>query len=497
MRSTLVRSSNYKWWAFIALAVGTFITVVDHGTIIVAMPTIATYFQTDLPTVQWLVVGYSLTVSALLLPMGRLSDIVGRKQVYIAGLAIFVIGAAAAGLSPNVITLILSKILQGCGTAMTQGTGMAMITSVFPSSERGKALGTHMSVVGSGAIAGPALGGLLVSLLNWRWVFFISVPAGALAIAAALIVLDKTRLLQQQQSSRFDWLGAALSAGVLITLLMGMTTGSRTGWTSIPIVLTMLSFVALAGAFIWWELRAPDPMLDLRLFKSSIFSLGVSARFISFLGMSSSRFLMPFYLQSVLGFGVGQVGLILVPSAAVMIVMGPISGYLSDRYQWQRLVVAGLALSALGLFLLSRVTDTSSLALPLAGMILQSFGLGIFNSPNASSIFGAVDQSRYGVVSALNHLTRNSASVISIAVATAIVTATMASMGHPPNLGAITDGSGEGIFSAFTSGMRTAYLAMGGLLILGIAISILVGSQPKGMASRSKVEPQAGGSPLD
>ena len=154
MLTALARSSNYKWWVCGAIAIATFSTVVDHGTLGVALPTISDHFDTDLPTVQWVIVGYALAISALLLPVGRLSDVAGRKQVFISGLVIFIIGAALAGISPNVLTLILSKIFQGSGTAMIQATGMAMLISVFPSTERGKALGTHMSVVGAGGWPG-------------------------------------------------------------------------------------------------------------------------------------------------------------------------------------------------------------------------------------------------------------------------------------------------------------------------------------------------------
>ena len=162
MRRALVQSPNYKWWVFGAVGLGTFTSVVDHGSLNVALPTIAEHFDTDLPTVQWVVAGYALTISALLLPMGRLSDIIGRKQVYLSGFVIFVIGAALAATSNHIMTLILSRVLQGCGAAMIQGTGMAITTSAFSREERGKALGSHLSVVGTGSIAGPALGGLLV-----------------------------------------------------------------------------------------------------------------------------------------------------------------------------------------------------------------------------------------------------------------------------------------------------------------------------------------------
>ena len=143
-----IRRIDYKWLALPAIAVGTFTSVVDHGNVIVALPSIADHVGTDLPTTQWIVIGYALTISALLLPMGRLSDILGRKRVYIAGFVIFIVGGLAAGTSTHVVLLILSKLVQGAGGAMTQGTGMAMIVSAFPGNERGKALGLHMSVSG-------------------------------------------------------------------------------------------------------------------------------------------------------------------------------------------------------------------------------------------------------------------------------------------------------------------------------------------------------------
>lgn len=189
MLKNLTQSSSYKWWVFGTIAIGTFMSVVDHGSVLVALPEIEGHFGTDLPTVQWIVLGYALAISVLLLPMGRLGDMVGRKQVYIGGFAIFVLAAALAGASPNLHLLIGAKVIQGVGSAMIQGNGMATIISVFSGEERGKALGYHLSVVGTGAIAGPALGGLLVSALGWRSVFFVNVPIGLVTIAVSAIIL--------------------------------------------------------------------------------------------------------------------------------------------------------------------------------------------------------------------------------------------------------------------------------------------------------------------
>ena len=243
------------------------------------------------------------------------------------------------------------------------------------------------------------------------------------------------------------------------------------------VVAAMLISVGLLGAFIRWELQAATPMMDLRLFKRKLFALGVSASFISFLGNSSVRFLMPFYLQSVLGYTPGQIGLIIVPSALAMVVLGPLSGRLSDRYGWRIFNVGGLLLSVTGLFLLSVLREDSSLVLVMAGMILQTSGTGVFNPPNNSSILSAVEPSEYGVVSGFLNLVRNSANVTSTALATAIVTATMTSMGFPANLSAVSDADVAGILGAFTSGLRLALLIMGSILFLGVVASMLKGER--------------------
>ncbi|MCE2463610.1 MAG: DHA2 family efflux MFS transporter permease subunit [Dehalococcoidia bacterium] len=492
MRAALLRSSNYRWWAFAAIGIGLFTSVVDYGTVAVALPTITDHFNSDFPTVQWIMVGYNLTISALLLPMGRLSDIIGRKQVYVTGLVLFVLGAALAGFSTNITILILSRVLMGCGAAMAEGTGMAMMVSVFSGNERGKALGSYMSVVGLGAISGPAIGGLLVSLWGWPSVFLFNVPLGILAIAASLIILDNRRMLEDRKRDRFDWLGATLSATALITLLLAATNGPRMGWGAPLIVAGGVAFLVFLAAFVWWELKTPTPMLDLRLFKRRTFSMGISAGFISFLGLSAIRYLIPFYLQAVLDYSPGKIGLILAPNAIAMIVIGPLSGRLSDRYGWRKLNVGGLLISAAGMFLLVRVTENSSLDLVLAGMLLQSCGLGFFNSPNSSSILSTVERHRYGVVTALLNLMRNSAQVMGIAVATAIVTATMASMGYAASLDAVSNAPG-----AFTTGFRIVCLAMASLTLLGVVISIVKGGRPAQAPIQQIGDPQPGGSQPD
>ena len=211
MISAIRASDNYKWWVFSTIAIGTFLSVVDHGSVLVALPSIESHFGSDLPTVQWIVVGYALAISVLILPMGRLGDIIGRKQVYVGGMIIFVVAAALAGASPNLGSLIATKVFQGVGSAMVQSSGIAMTIAAFPGTERGKALGTHLSVVGAGAIAGPAIGGLLVSAFEWRSVFFANVPVGVFTIAVSMLVLPIGKPAPPapgEIKQRFDWGGA-------------------------------------------------------------------------------------------------------------------------------------------------------------------------------------------------------------------------------------------------------------------------------------------------
>ncbi len=476
MIAQLSRSSRYKWYAFAAMALGTFASVVDHGSVSVALPSIAAHFHTDIPTVQWLIIGFAMTIIALLLPMGRLADLVGLKKVYVIGSLVFIAGSAAAGTSTDLMVLILSRIVQGAGAAMTQGTSMAIVIGGFPPNERGKAIGLIMTMVGTGAIAGPATGGFLVDALGWRAVFFGSIPLVLLSVIMSLAVLPgqpSSLSPGRSRQPRFDWLGAVLSSGALMALLMGITSAHQSGWTSPPILGAAAAFVAMSITFVWWELRYPYPMLQLRLFRRRNFSQGVAAAFLMFLGSSAVLFMMPFYLQNVLGYRPSVAGLMVVPGACCMAILGPLSGHLSDRFGWRTFTVGGLVLSTTGISILSRLSEDSSLFLVVPALMLQSSGMGIFYSPNSSSILSAVDRDDHGVVSGFLNLIRNAGNVVSVAVATAIVASTMGSLGYEPSLDAIRTETGPGVGQAFTTGLKYAFLTMVFVLLAAMFISAL------------------------
>lgn len=476
MRSTLTRSPNYKYWGFGAIAITTFASVADHGSVNVALPTIAEHFNIDLPTVQWVVISFALTVSAFLLPMGRLSDLVGRKEVFIAGALLAAVGAALAGASSVYFLLVFARVLQGLGNAMSQGTGTAIVVSIFPGSERGKAIGMIMTIVGTGSVAGPAVGGILTDTLGWRWAFYYNIPLCLIGMIASMVVLEGRRRQFEDSGSPdgqgFDWPGAALSTAALVTILLTVMNIHKVGLASPYISAGFVGFLALFASFIWWELRTPSPMLDLSFFKRMTFSFGVSAAFLTFLGSSATLFLTPFYLQKVLGYEPMLAGLMVVPGAACMAILGPLCGHLSDRFGWRKFTVGGLCLSVAGLAMLSRVSENTSVLMVIPALMLQSGGMGVFYSPNTSSILSVVERSKYGVVTAFLNLVRNSANVASVAVATAIVTATMGIMGYEPSLAAVSDGAGSGVKTAFVFGMRNAYIVMMFLILAAMTMSV-------------------------
>jgi len=244
---------------------------------------------------------------------------------------------------------------------------------------------------------------------------------------------------------------------------------------SAPILAAFVLSAGMFVAFIWWELRAPAPMFNLRFFRDRVFSCGVSAAFLTFLGQSSVLFLMPFYIQNVLGYSPKVAGLVVMPGALCMAIMGSVTGTLSDKFGWRWFTVGGMVSSTVGLAMLSRVTDTSPLWEVIPGLILINCGMGMFYSPNSSSVLSAVGRESYGVVSGFLNLVRNSANVISLAIATTIVTVTMGSLGFEPSLEAVRTSAVEGVRGAFTVGMRYAFYVLIALVIASMTVSFLQG----------------------
>ena len=478
MLQTIYSSKNYRWFVFAAIGLGSITHVIHVGSISIALPTIAREFNVSLTTIQWVVLAESLTLSAMLLPMGRLSDIIGRKPMYLSGITLFGLMALLSGSSPwiahkygfsyPILLMIPFRILQGVGAALTQANGMAMVPSTFSAKERGKSLGAHGSIIGAGGIIGPILGGVLVTYLSWHWIFWINLPLCTMTFLGILFLLDSSRFARSdQRDKKYDWIGATLSSSALLIFLLTLSNGGNFGWSSPPIIVGFLVFIGSIFSFIWWESKSSSPMLDLSLFSSRGFSIGVGSNFLSFLGVHSFRFLITFYLQAALRLTPAQISLVLIPNAISRIILGPLSGNFSDKFGTKLFTTIGLFLAGCGLLLMSFMTDKTPIWYVIFSILVMSSGSSLFISPNSAAIFSSAKGNKYGVTSALVNLSRNSGNVTGIAIATAIVSGTMLSSGFSSNVEEVmTSSTGSPVLLTFISGMQTVFVLMAGLQFL-------------------------------
>lgn len=476
-----IQGPNHKWWALVTVALGTFMATLDSSIVNISLPAILTYFRSDLATIQWVVLAYLLAITSLLLTFGRLADIWGRKKVYTIGFGIFTLGSLVCGLAPTPAYLIGARVIQAVGAAMLQSNGLAIATAVFPDKERGRALGINGTIVATGITLGPAIGGVLVGAFGWQSIFSVNLPVGLIGIGLALLVLQEERISTRRAgaTARFDPLGAILIAVALSTLLLALNRGSVAGWGSPRIIGLFAVAILCFAAFIVVERRVAAPILDLTLFRIRAFATGNVAALCSFLAISTNAFLMPFFLQLVLGFGPAQAGLLLMPTSLTLAIVAPLSGWLSDRFGARFLASLGLAISALALLLLSFLTAGAHYSDILFRLILLGVGIGTFNSPNSSAIFSSVPRDRYGVIGGFISMIRNSGQVIGVAIAGAVVVAAIAPVVGDAGLDALrTGGNGAGrnaLLDAFMQGFRQVFLLSAIIAACGAVISILRG----------------------
>jgi EmrB/QacA subfamily drug resistance transporter len=402
-----------KWYVMAAAALGIFLATIDGSIVNIALPTLVRAFGTDFATVEWVVLAYMLSMAALLLGVGRLADMKGKKPIYTTGFIVFTAGSVLCGLSPTVHWLIGARVLQGTGAAMILGLGMAIVTEAFPPGERGKALGISGAMASIGIVTGPTLGGLLLSVLSWHWIFFVNLPVG---ILGTLLVLRFVPSTQPAGGQRFDFAGGLALLASLLSVLMALSLSQQSGFTN-PMVMALLG--AGAGSlllFVWIERRAVHPMVDLQLFRNRLFSISLVTGLITFIAMAGTAILMPFYLQGVMGFDTRQAGLLLAVVPVVAGLTAPISGNLSDRLGVRPITMVGLAV-LLGGFLAVSTLSAQTTALGYAlRFIPVGLGLGIFQSPNNSAIMGAAPPGRLGIVSGMLALNRNLGQTIGIAL---------------------------------------------------------------------------------
>jgi EmrB/QacA subfamily drug resistance transporter len=392
-----------KWYVLAAVGMGLFLSTIDGSIVNVALPTLVETFDTNFATVQWIVLGYMLTISTLILSIGRLADMIGKKSIYTAGFVIFTAGSVLCGLAPSIYGLIAFRVLQGLGGAMVIALGVAITTESFPPSERGKALGISGGLVSVGIVVGPVLGGLLIDSLGWRWIFYVNLPIGIVGTILAIRYIPR---IKPPGGQRFDYWGGLTFLVSLLSFLVALTLGQQAGFTDIRVTLLLICCVLFLILFIGIERRIKEPMIDFQLFRNRLFRTGLTTGFVTFIAIAGTVILAPFYLEHVLGYTPKEVGRLLAVVPVAMAFAAPTAGALSDRFGTHLITVIGLAVLAFGYFALTTLGPETSAAGFLLRFLPIGVGMGIFQSPNNSAIMGAAPRRQLGIVSGTLAITR-------------------------------------------------------------------------------------------
>ena len=392
-----------KWWTLIAVSVAIFMLLLDITVVNVALPDIQRSLHASFSDLQWVINAYSLTLAAFLLTAGALSDLLGRRRVFVTGLVIFTASSAACGLSGSPLVLNLARAVQGTGGAMMFATSLALIAGAFHGRDRGVAFGVFGGVIGAAVAVGPVIGGLITSGIGWEWIFFVNVPIGVLAVALTLTQVAESR---DPEASGVDWLGLITFSGALFLLVYALVEGNELGWGSTRIVAFLASSAVLLVLFVVVEMRQRRPMLDLSLFRRPAFA---GANLVAF-AVSASMFAMflylTLYIQDVLSYSPLQAGLRFLPVTLLSFLVAPVAGRLSVRVPVRLLLGFGLILVSGGLLAMTAIDASSGWTTLIPGFVLAGAGVGLINPPLASTAIGVVHHTRSGMASGINNTFR-------------------------------------------------------------------------------------------
>lgn len=442
----------------------------------IALPEIARQLQASMEIIVWVIMGYMLAITILVPSIGRVADIWGRKRLYVWGFGLFTLMSFLSGWARTGTELLTVRTISAVGGALMLANSTAIVTDAFPRGELGKALGVNAMVISAASVVGPILGGFLTAI-GWRWVFWFNVPLGILGTAWAATRLRE--LVRLPEGQRFDWLGTISFTLGLLGVLIGLTFGSMVGWLSLPILLLLLGGIGLLALFIWIEDRVDQPMLDLTLFKNRFLAAAYASNFLNGLARGAVTFLLIFFFQGVKGLSPLEAGITMTPFALVMMVVGPISGVLSDRLGSRGLSSAGLAISAIGLLGLTRLQPSTSMAEIILWMVIMGAGSGLFFSPNTNAIMGAVPAERRGIAAGTRTMMNNAGMLVSIAMTMALTASSVNAQvmqGLFAHTGISVD---QAAISGFVHSLHVAFMISFVISLVAAGISLLRGDTPE------------------
>ncbi|MCL6517087.1 MAG: MFS transporter [Alicyclobacillus sp.] len=395
---------GYHWFVVGTVCIGAFMAALDASIINIALPALKQHFGVRMHVVEWVSLAYLLTLAGLVVPFARLADMMGRRWMYALGFTVFIIGSLLCGVAFTLWFLLIARVVQAVGAAMLQANSVAIITAATPPDQRGRAIGFQASAQGVGLSLGPAIGGALLSFLNWRWIFFVNLPVGLAGTLLGVLLLPQDA--KPAKRERFDFAGAALLVPALVALIYVLNMGLKEGWTS-PAVVASYAVLALAGTgFLLVERKIPFPIVDLRLFRKRTFTLGSLTGVLSFTVMYAVLLLIPFYLDNVMHMDSLRSGLYLTIVPIGMTLFTPVSGALADRYGTRMPTVLGMMAACAGSLCLSGLGADLYRLLLVIGLFLVGLGIGVFTPPNNSSVMGSVPSDRLGVAGGILNMAR-------------------------------------------------------------------------------------------
>ena len=404
----------------LSVGLGTFMSALDASVVNTVLPVIREAYHVPVEVIQWVSAAYLLIMGSMLLTFGRLGDLRGNKRVYLAGLVVFVPASVLCGISPSVELLIAARVLQGIGAAIVVSNSPAILIGSVHPSRMGQALGLQAAMTYIGLAVGPSLGGWLTDQWGWRSIFFMNVPVGVITFAIGLRHIPEEQNLPLREET-FDRVGAFLFLGAFLALQVALSRGNDWGWLSASTLGVFGGSAALGFLFVRQETVVDSPMLHLALFRNRLFSFSVGSALVNYICFAFVLFLVPFYLIQGRGFPAAKTGIVMSAQFLSMVVTAPISGRIADRVGSRVPATMGMAVLAMGLFILSSMNGGAPLHLVVIGLVVTGVGMGIFVTPNNSTMLGAVPPGRKGIASGILATSRLLGMATGISVAGAIL----------------------------------------------------------------------------
>ena len=459
-------------------SVATLIVTIDTGQLSIALPAIIKEFNADLALASWIALVYALITASLYLPCGRLSDLFGLGKLFLTGFILYSLSSFAAGLAQGPGQLIFCRALQAGGSALIMANNFALVTALFPPEERGRAMGIAGGTISAlGYSLGPVIGGVLTHAFGWRSNFYLSGTLALVGFTAARALLPPESFRgSSERKQPFDFIGAISFAFGISALLFALALAQKGGGQEVLVVLTALAGAGVFGFFIWWESRVKYPLLDLNIFRIPAFALGNSARWLSFITMSVSNLLMPFFLQLAMGLDPLRTGILVAPTSVAMALLAPLTGWMSEKFAPERLCALGLAVNGVALVFLSFLEPGSSAVEVIFGLGLMGVGMGIFQTPNNNLLMSSVPRHRLGVGSSVLSIVRSLGYSIGATLATVIVSYFLLISTGATSLQNLAVGSEIGadslVLAAFLRGYHYAFLIAAAIAFAGALISL-------------------------